>query len=90
MNILVKFDTTPFLVYIPDGYVHDLELLQNDFFEWLENQPVCRVLPGQKEGICYNANTFLQYLNEVVLSNSSERAYFVAHSKQKIIPTIVF
>ena len=90
MNILVKFDGTPFVVYIPDGYVHDLKLLQNDFLGWIESQPIDRVLPGHKVGLCYNANTFLQYLNEVLLLNSRECAYFVAHSKQKKIPTIVF
>lgn len=90
MNILVKFEATHFVLYIPDGYVYDLELLQNDFLKWIEDQSVYRVLPGQKTGICYNANTFLQYLNEVVLLNSGERAYFIKHSKQKKIPTIVF
>lgn len=90
MNITVKFDARGFAVHIPDGYVHDLGALQNDFLEWIEDQPVYSALPGQKTGMCYNINHFLQYLNAVVLLNSRECAYSVPRGKQAKMPTIVF
>lgn len=90
MNITVKFDATPFVVYIPDGYVHDLGLLQNNFLEWIEYQSVYRSLPGQKTVMCYNINHFLQYLNAVLLADSGERAYCLAHGKTGKMPVIAF
>lgn len=90
MNITVKFDARGFAVHIPDGYVHDLGALQNDFLEWIENQPVYSALPGQKTGMCYDINHFLQYLNAVLLADSSERAYCLTHGKTGKMPVIAF
>lgn len=89
MNVILKFDIESYVVYIPDGYVHDVRSLQEDFFDWLQNQQVYCLSPGRPISICYNADTFLQYLNEVVLFDSRERAYFVDQRNKKM-PTIIF
>ena len=67
-----------------------LSMLQNDFLEWIEDQPVYSALPGQKTGMCYNINHFLQYLNAVLLADSSERAYCLTHGKTGKMPVIAF
>lgn len=90
MNIILKFDIESYCLYIPDGFVSDIKLLQSGFFEWIENQPICGPSRGPKDAVCFGAVNFLQYINDVVLSDTHERAYFVAKCAQKRIPTLVF
>lgn len=78
MNLLLKFDYYSCVVYMPDGYVTNFPKLQLDFFEWLYNHSefIKENFRGNV-GISYNEREFLDYLNDVVLSNSSEKAYII-------------
>ena len=84
MNIELKFDYDSHMVYIPDGYVNDVNSLQSSFLDWVQQQPECLVYaPNKRIGLSYNQYDFLRYLNSVVLKDSKEKAYFDFISPQK-------
>ena len=39
MIVLIKFDFEQYKIYIPDGYIMNLENIRSDFFEWIYYQP---------------------------------------------------
>ena len=41
MIVLIKFDFEQYKIYIPDGYILNLENIRSDFFEWIYYQPEC-------------------------------------------------
>ena len=93
MRIKLRFDVMECIIYVPDGYVLNIRQLQADFFEWCETQTDSfSTAPGRKFAYSYSQELFLRYINEVVLSKSAEKAYFIDsdHTKQKKIPTIIF
>ena len=93
MKIQLIFDISQYLLYVPDGFIIDVKQLQLDFFEWCETQEdAFSIAPGNKFAWCYSQETFLRYINEVVLSESAEKAYFVDHPKccNKTAPRIIF
>lgn len=84
MNLLLKFDYYSCVIYIPDGYVANLSKLQLDFFEWLYDRPECiKKNHRGNVGVSYNQEDFLDYLNNVVLSNSREKAYMIPKFNKK-------
>ena len=87
MNVYITHDFERHLVYIPDGYTGSMEKLRDDFLDWVGEQPEC-ILNG---GICFGHETFLRYLNEVLLKEVNEKAYLVhGVSGNKHIPKIDF
>lgn len=71
------------MIYIPDGYIQDLEQLQADFDEWVYRQPECWVEWQYGGEVCaFNEDEFLRYVNEIVLKDSSEKACFIEVSKE--------
>lgn len=93
MIIRLKFDYTSSLIYIPDGFVLDLKLLQLDFLKWVEEQPECILL--DKTGACgisYSSDDFLRYVNEELLGETNEKAYYIQETKNNKtrIPTLFF
>ncbi len=88
MNIELKFDYDSSVIYIPDGCVFDAKELQQSFLEWMQNQPECII----KSGYSYNEEDFLRYINNVMLKNSKEKAYFLPCTQNKTSRnfTIVF
>ena len=83
MNIELKFDFDTYKVYVPDGYI-DISKLQNDFLEWMREQPEC-IMQDKKGNLAfsYDADTFLKYINRVILCESNEKAYFIKSSDSK-------
>lgn len=78
MNIELKFDYHSCVVYIPDGYIQDVYELQKDFLEWIEDQPTCIIkTPENLLVLSYDEKDFIKYLNDVVLKDSNEKAYFL-------------
>ena len=78
MNIVLKFDHTADTVFVPDGYISDVEELRLRFFDWLYDNP--QYMTFDKKGhaaYAYDAAAFLAYINQVVLRASKEKAYFV-------------
>lgn len=88
MNIKLKFDFYTKIIYIPDGYIDNLHKLQLEFLDWVSRQSECLT---DSCGLSYDAEDFLKYVNDVVLENSREKAYFLqnGHSK-KTMSTIKF
>lgn len=78
MNILLKFDYEDHLIRVPDGYIFDVKMVQLDFFEWLyRREKNMTALPTGRLGCAYSAADFLHYINEVILRDSNERAFFI-------------
>ena len=93
MKIRLKFDYTSSLIYIPDGFVLDIKLLQMNFLKWVEEQPECILL--DKTGACgisYSSDDFLRYVNDELLYETSEKAYYIKEAKntKTRIPTLFF
>lgn len=85
MNILLEFDYDSHLIFVPDGYILNLQEAQNDFFSWLSEQPGNLVKNSRNQlSIQYNADDFLQYLNENVLCGTGEKAYYLHRKSQEI------
>ena len=84
MTVELRFDYDSRVIYIPDGYVDDLKILQSSFLDWMQEQPECIVCaPDMQVGYSYNEDDFLRYINSVVLKNSNEKAYFALNQSIK-------
>ena len=93
MKIQLIFDIAKYMIYVPDGYIIDTKQLQMDFFEWCETQEdAFLITPGNIFSWCYSKELFLRYINEVVLSESREKAYFIDYQRnyKKKLPKIFF
>ena len=93
MIVDIKFSCDSRCMYIPDGYICNLNKVHLSFFDWLENQPDCiTVSPGWQYGITFDAYDFLRYLNTEILKDMNEKAYFVERKgdKSDIYATLYF
>lgn len=92
MSIKIEFDYHSVIVFIPDGYIDNVCKLQEKFLEWVEEQPNCIIKDSSGVIVlAYDEKDFLKYINEVVLQNTNEKAYFVQNKKQiKVNRTIKF
>ena len=78
MKIRLIFDISSYAIYIPDGYIYDIKKLRMDFIEWCETQKdAVATAPGNKVAMSISKELFLRYINEVILGESNERAYFL-------------
>lgn len=83
MNIVLKFDYSTDILFVPDGYISDVEKLRLCFFDWLYDNP--QYMTSDKKGhavFSYDATAFLTYINQVVLCSSNEKAYFVSPTQR--------
>lgn len=81
----MKFDFDAYTLYVPDGYIFDIKKVQSCFLEWMQEQPEC--ITQNKSGnigFSYGAKDFLKYINDVILCESNEKAYFVQNSDIKL------
>lgn len=84
MNIKLRFDCYLCEIYIPDGYIFDLEKLKKTFLDWMELQPECIVnFSANRGGYCFNEKHFLKYVNDIILKGSREKAYFLQPLQEK-------
>lgn len=92
MNIIIKFDFDEHGVYIPDGYIQNIEEFQRDFILWMEDQKQCIVCNNERLNYSFNVETVLDYINNVILSDSRERAYIIQleRNRKKRVRTISF
>ena len=90
MVIRIKFDYYGKTVFIPDGYIADVNKLQTDFLKWVKDQPDCISEVNGIAGLSYDADDFLEYVNKTVLADTEEKAYFVERTHCKKIKTIAF
>ena len=79
------------LMHVPDGYMDylryrkkdDLIQFENAFDDWIDqHEEYVRYFDsidgGQIKGRCYGPDDVLRYVNEVILVNSEEKAYFTS------------
>lgn len=90
MKLLLSFEYSSYLVYIPDGYVYSTRKLQEEFLDWVSDQPECWVNgPGNKAALSYSEEHFLAFVNNVILMESKEKAYLISdkhkHSRAKAV-----
>ena len=91
MILLLDFGHYVKYVHVPDGYMDhlkdrktdDLIRFEDDFFTWVDqHEEYIRYLDsidgGQLKGYCYGAKDVLRYINEVILADSEEKAYFTS------------
>jgi hypothetical protein len=90
MVIRIKFDYYGKTVFIPDGYIADVNKLQTDFLKWVKDQPGCITEVNGIAGLSYDADDFLCYINQVILAAAEEKAYFTEHTNKRRIKTISF
>ena len=90
MNIELRFDYHSQIICIPDNTIKNICDLQKLFLEWVEEQPDC-VIKGHnsKLALSYNENDFLKYINEVILKESDEIAFFIAKTKRIKIDNVI-
>lgn len=83
MQLRLCFEYSSTVIYIPDGYVDSTEQLQEDFLDWVTHQPACWVNgPGHTLALGYGEDEFLTFVNNVVLSDSKEKAYFLSDARK--------
>ena len=65
------------LAYIPNEYSSMLTqiFVDKNFFEWMKKFPSLYI--SEKGGFTYDVNDFLTYLNEEILKDSGDKAYFL-------------
>lgn len=84
MNVDLMFDFYSHTIYIPDGYVSSLANLQTNFLNWIHDQPEYIVsLPDKQIAYSYDEYAFIKYVNNILLVNSNEKAYFVTKLNKK-------
>ena len=64
MIVLIKFDFEQYKIYIPDGYIMNLENIRSDFFEWIYYQPEYIIYDKSNAILTYGVDDFLKFLNE--------------------------
>ena len=91
MNILLKFDFEEHMVYVPDGYVSSAPKLQSGFFDWMYDSSEY-IIQGKNNTLAfsYDKNAVLKYINDVILCDSREKAYFIQQSANGDVHTLKF
>ena len=71
MIVLIKFDLEQYKIYIPDGYILNLENIRSDFFEWIYYQPEYMIYDKSNAILTYGVDDFLKFLNETIFTGCS-------------------
>ena len=75
-------------INVPNNIILNANNLRDDFLEWMSEQPECiyEYQHGKRRvsGYNFNEEVFLKYLNEVVLNDFNERAYFIGVASKRI------
>ena len=76
-------------INVPNNIISNANNLRDDFLEWMSEQPECiyEHQHGKRRvsGYSFNEDVFLKYLNDVVLNDFNERAYFIPDVASKRI-----
>lgn len=84
MFVTLEFDHHTCDLYIPDGYITNLNEVYLRFFDWIIEQPECMIGSGKSCCIAYNEIHFERYINDVVLNDSSEKAYVLKNNTKMV------
>lgn len=83
MIVLIKFDFEQYKIYIPDGYIMNLENIRSDFFEWIYYQPEYIIYDKSNAILTYGVDVFLKFLNETIFTGCKEKAYIESRNGKK-------
>lgn len=83
MIVLIKFDFEQYKIYIPDGYILNLENIRLDFFEWIYYQPEYIIYDKSNAILTYGVDDFLKFLNETIFTGCKEKAYIESRNGKK-------
>ncbi len=91
MILQLEFDADISYIFIPDGFISDLKLLEKSFLEWVQSQPSCiEKFAKRYAGLSFSESDFLKYLNTTVLENSNEKAFMLSKVPQKVFGKLKF
>jgi len=78
MLLLIRFDADADIIDIPQFVIAIAESYQTQFLEWLCNKDnhhaYWHYINGEKWGLCYRSDAFVEWLNAFHLATSSEKA----------------
>lgn len=86
MYIKLIFDYDVCTIYVPDGYIDNKSTIQSDFFEWISCYSECM---NNRNGLVFDSDCFLDFVNSELLANSKEKAYYVNSIQKNIKKSIV-
>lgn len=102
MDLYVEFSMYGDLISIPDEIFNDIGSHQNDFTKWIYDKTIDHkywfIIKGEKKGVCYRADAFIEWLNMTILAKSDEKAVIIKEYinweehklKYKDVPKIYF
>ena len=91
MILQLVFDASISYVYIPNGFIVDLKLLERDFLEWVQSQPNCiKKVSNRYIGFSFSEVDFLKYLNTTIFDSCNEKAYMLRQPPQKVFGVLKF
>lgn len=78
MKVILQFDVNADSIECPELIVKELERYQTEFFEWLcdkkNDHAYWMYRDGEKFGLSYRSDAFVEWLNTVVLVGKNEKA----------------
>lgn len=85
MKLVLAFDYDVDIIECPYFIVEDLKKYQLMFDKWLydktNNHNYWFYKNGEKYGVCYRSDAFVEWLNTIILKTSTEKAVIlVAHT----------
>ncbi len=91
MILQLEFDADISYIFIPDGFISDLKLLEKSFLEWVQSQPSCiEKIANKYAGFSFAESDFLKYLNTTVLENCNKKAFMLSKVPQKVLGKLKF
>lgn len=86
MYIKLIFDYDVCVIYVPDGYIDNKSTLQSDFYKWISCRSECA---NNRNGLIFDSDCFLKFVNSEILVNSNEKAYYVNSIQKNVKKSLV-
>ncbi|MBU5333900.1 hypothetical protein [Anaerocolumna aminovalerica] len=94
-HILLQWTYYADIISVPDKIADNLVYYQMEFDKWISNKNnnhnywlISYPNEGEViEGLCFDSNAFINWLNEFVIKNNNQKATFVVKEIQQIQPT---
>lgn len=91
MILKLIFDADISYVFVPDGFIADLKLLEENFIEWVQSQPSCIAkVSNRYVGFSFSESDFVKYLNTAILGNCNEKAFVLRQTPQNVSGVLRF
>lgn len=97
MLMLVEFDISADIIDVPQEVVADRKSLSVQFLKWLFSPEVKQrytVTHNGHRGLCYRSEAFVDFINEIVLQHSEQKAViveqYVSRENKQRLPAVSF